>query len=776
MMTTQQEFISHIASLAGEGETALVLRQKPYLVDGEPQFYANGGIKATWPAYLPGHKLNASWSVFMNTAAFITDRFKDGHPSASAANCEFVMVMMLDDIGTSKAKTPPVPPSWVLETSEGCYQWGYIFSEQPTKGEFTAAIKAIAEAGYTDPGATNAVRNFRIPGSVNLKPERKGFVSRLVEWNPEREFTLARLCEAFGVSPGEPQSTHTAIRVNDPGGDDILAWLSDKGLVMSPPNGEGWLSVMCPNADKHSDGSPVGRYLPATRSYMCFHSSCVEINSREFLQWVAENGGPDHDAGLRDDILAKAMSKIAEKLPRAEEQSTFTDTSGRVIAEVEQREIGRIQKADWYKEFAYVMPDDGYFNMRTREELSRRAFDSIFRHIRCTTIHSEKASRVTPSISFDETRQKEGAKVLSGITYAPGETVLVSRNGQVFGNRWRDARPQVDADGGADVTPWLEHCRALVPDTAELEHILDVMAFKVQHPDVKINQAILMGGAPGCGKDTLFAPFIWAVCGAGFHNYALVDGERINSQWGYQYESEIFVLNELKEPEARERRALANKLKPIIAAPPDTLVVNRKGLAPYDAANRLLVLAFTNDFAPISIESDDRRWFCVWTYAPRMADGRAIWAWYENGGYEACAAWLRARDVSAFNPKGAAPMTDFKANMVESSLSSAESAIVSMIETGQSEFSRGVVASPWQGIADRISGQIAGNGGGARVHPNAVQHALKSAGWIDCGRIMSARNTTKRHVFCKPELLKYTKSELRDMVEEPPAPLMKLVK
>ena len=62
-----------------------------------------------------------------------------------------------------------------METSPGCFQWGYAFTEQPTKAEFSAAIVAIAEAGYTDPGAINCVRNFRLPGSVNLKPGRDAF-------------------------------------------------------------------------------------------------------------------------------------------------------------------------------------------------------------------------------------------------------------------------------------------------------------------------------------------------------------------------------------------------------------------------------------------------------------------------------------------------------------------------------------------------------------------------------------------------------------------------
>ena len=79
--------------------------------------------------------------------------------------------MVLDDIGT-KSKLPPLEPTWIIETSPDNYQWGYTFAldDQPLKGDFSAAIKAIAEAGYTDGGAINPVRNFRIPGSVNLKP------------------------------------------------------------------------------------------------------------------------------------------------------------------------------------------------------------------------------------------------------------------------------------------------------------------------------------------------------------------------------------------------------------------------------------------------------------------------------------------------------------------------------------------------------------------------------------------------------------------------------
>jgi hypothetical protein len=297
--TVSREFVQWLASLAPEGETALIVRQKPR----EPiEYHADGAIKATWPAFHPRHGNIAGEAWYGNTASFMRERFADGRPSASAAHCEYVLVMVLDDIGT-KSKTPPLPPTWVMETSAGNFQWGYAFSEQPTKAEFAAAIRAVADAGYTDPGAVNPVRNFRIPGSVNFKPGREAFTSRLVEWERAREYTLDEICDALGVVPGAPESAGPrSIRLADDGGDDVAAWLSEQGLVLSRPNAEGWMGVMCPQADQHTDGNPEGRYMPASRAYCCLHSHCIDLNSVTFLRWVADQGGPSHAPGLREEL------------------------------------------------------------------------------------------------------------------------------------------------------------------------------------------------------------------------------------------------------------------------------------------------------------------------------------------------------------------------------------------------------------------------------------------------------------------------------------------
>ena len=753
------DFTEFLSNLAPEGETFLVVRQKPKMKDGAFDYHADGALKATWPAFLPTHAMKPGQSWYGNTASFIIDRFEQGRVSASAANCEYILVMMLDDIGT-KSKTPPLPPTWIMETSVGSFQWGYVFSEQPTKADFAAAIRAIADAGYTDPGACNPVRNFRLPGSVNMKPGRDSFEAKLVEFHPTRDYTLPDICAALGVTPAAADSlTLRPIRISDDGADDVLAWLSGQGLLLSKPNPEGWAGVICPNSAEHSDGNPEGRYMPSNRAYCCLHGHCVDLDSRTFLEWVGANGGPKHTPGLREELFTAAMDTALSKLTP---NDVFTNESAARIAEVERKELGRIQKTEWYERFAYIQSDESYFDMQDRREVSRSTFNALFRHINCKSINSGR--KIEASVCYDENRQDKGAKALVGITYAAGESVLVTRDGEIYGNRWRDARPPVQA---GDITPWLAHCRALVPDSGELEHIFNVMAFKLQNPQTKINHAVLHGGDQGCGKDTMWAPFIWSVCGPHMKNHGLLDNDTMSSQFGYALESEILILNELKEPDARERRALANKLKPVIAAPPEMLSINRKGLHPYMMANRLFVLAFSNDTVPISLDSQDRRWFCVWSHAPRMTPTAAarLWAWYNAGGFAAVGAWLAARNVAAFNPGATPAMTEFKLNLVEHGMSMAESYLVELMRNRVGEFSKGVIGSPFHAVCDRLAGAAPA---GVKVPQPALLHALKEAGWVDCGRLKSREHDSKKHIFCAPNMVDVSKSELRRLVEESP--------
>ena len=284
----QTAFVSFLSSLPPEGEMMLLGIQKQD-TDGKM-------------TYVPTETLPPNKALYANTGSFIKARAENGYLTAKSANIEHCLFLMLDDVGT-KAKTPPVEPTWKVETSPGNFQWGYAYSERPTKAAQSAAVKAFAAAGYSDPGANNPVRWSRIPGSLNA---RKEFVAVLHEFYPDRRFVLSELCAAMGVTPGEQQDNapFEGVPVKDDGTDDVLAWLSANGHVLERvPNQEGWIDVRCPDGHEHSDGREGAGYRPATRAFKCLHSHGNAWTSRRFLEWVADQGGPKHSYGIRPELL-----------------------------------------------------------------------------------------------------------------------------------------------------------------------------------------------------------------------------------------------------------------------------------------------------------------------------------------------------------------------------------------------------------------------------------------------------------------------------------------
>ncbi len=79
------------------------------------------------------------------------------------ARFQALYAVMLDDIGTKVALDRlTVPPSWLLETSPGNHQAGYLLREPLTDGSVVDRLmNAIVAAGLCDPGATAPGRGWR---------------------------------------------------------------------------------------------------------------------------------------------------------------------------------------------------------------------------------------------------------------------------------------------------------------------------------------------------------------------------------------------------------------------------------------------------------------------------------------------------------------------------------------------------------------------------------------------------------------------------------------
>lgn len=208
-----------------------------------------------------------------------------------------------------------------------------------------------------------------------------------------------------------------------------------------------------------------------------------------------------------------------------------------------------------------------------------------------------------------------------------------------------------------NATPWIEHVKKLWPEPKEHEFFFDYCAHMVQRPEEKCNAAIVLSGGQGIGKDAALDPVKNAV---GSWNHKGIDPDQLFSPYRPWLQTLMLVVDEVR-PSKDEFHAssMYNILKPMIVAPPNTLPLNDKYVKLRYVINVMRVFITTNDWMAMYIPPEDRRMFIMHSTLQQKwheAAGNpeyfmSYWAWLDAGGREDVAAWLRRRDLSAFNPK-----------------------------------------------------------------------------------------------------------------------------
>ena len=247
------------------------------------------------------------------------------------------------------------------------------------------------------------------------------------------------------------------------------------------------------------------------------------------------------------------------------------------------------------------------------------------------------------------------------MTWAPGLPLLIedrliaeggwiTRPGVTTLNLYR--HPRVKPGDPDEAGPWIEHVQLIYPD--DTAHIFDWQAHCVQHPDVKINHALMLGGGQGIGKDTLLEPVKQAV---GPWNFVEATPHRVmNGTSTRSLESVILRINEARDLGEFDRYKFYDHMKIYTAAPPDVLRVNDKYLPEYAIPNVCNVVITTNHRTDgLYLPDDDRRHYVAWSEARKEDFDQKywskLWRWYHSGGIEHVAAFLMQRDLTQFDPK-----------------------------------------------------------------------------------------------------------------------------
>jgi hypothetical protein len=257
-------------------------------------------------------------------------------------------LIALDDVGEKSGEAQAVrdalgDPTFVIQTSKGSQQWGYVLSapvsDMTTMARLQRALTLKFYPKQKDPGHERVIQYLRLPLGVNNKPARlaendgKPQQVQLVEWRPgvkldpldvmialegAWELTEHMSLSASGLSgPATEEAARAYL-----GSDGVLAGLDMAGLVDWGRVTNGYIGVRCPWEDQHT-GVKDDRagYNPDSRHFMCFHGSHGPKHSGDIDDWLrAQVGQPYID--MRVDMARKAFASkplTAEEVARMEE-------------------------------------------------------------------------------------------------------------------------------------------------------------------------------------------------------------------------------------------------------------------------------------------------------------------------------------------------------------------------------------------------------------------------------------------------------------------------
>lgn len=196
------------------------------------------------------------------------------------------------------------PPSAIIETSPGNQQW-WFFLDKPERDQlrFDAVIRAFISSKLlgADPGMAGVTRVGRLPGFTNGKPKHKGFVTRVVDWNPKRRFSVNDLLKEFNlelagraVPPRKPPADIAKDRVR--AFFAVQRFLENRSMFKrSNQDLSGWREMHCPWVEDHTNAADTGAAIrePAADNqwfgaFKCHHGSHADKHWKDLTDWVAD--------------------------------------------------------------------------------------------------------------------------------------------------------------------------------------------------------------------------------------------------------------------------------------------------------------------------------------------------------------------------------------------------------------------------------------------------------------------------------------------------------
>ena len=270
----------------------------PVSVQGKAWWGRPWAGDAEQDAGLPAHANN-----YFSLAVFHPDEV--GQYRRLKASFHALYAVMLDDVGTKVSMDRlTLLPSWLLETSPGNYQAGYLLRDPLEDGHAADRLmNAVVNAGLCDPGANGPrARLARLPKAVNGK-HVPPFPCRLMIWVPALRYSVQELVDGLQLELAQtersPRQGTRGTQGQPVDGDPVwfprpevnavLVALRERGWY-KVPLGEGKHDITCPWVAEHTAGldSAAAYFQPDDNwpigGFKCLHGHCTARHIRDLLR------------------------------------------------------------------------------------------------------------------------------------------------------------------------------------------------------------------------------------------------------------------------------------------------------------------------------------------------------------------------------------------------------------------------------------------------------------------------------------------------------------
>jgi len=286
-----------------------------------------------------------------------------------------------------------------------------------------------------------------------------------------------------------------------------------------------------------------------------------------------------------------------------------------------------------------------------------------------------------------------------------------------------------------DVTPFLRHMEAIIPDAGDRDILLDWMAHIIKYPGFKIPWAPVIQSTEGIGKGIIKELMTYAV---GLHYVHYPNANELADSGGKfngWMRNKVFILAD--EIRVDEKRQMVEVLKPLISE--SLIEVQSKGVDQQMEDNPANWGFFTNYQDAIPVYRNGRRYAIFYSglqsEAALLAVGmnddyfRHLFQWLRADGASHVTHWLMQRSVSPETMPMRAPKTTSWTKALEISRTPIERTIVEAVADGVVGFKNGWVSSITAIARCREKGAIR-NG----IAPQTLLEIMRHMGYSEIGR------------------------------------------